>query len=217
MDDIRQSLISRMAVEFGSTFLTELEERITAKFQAASSYVSAHCSKEMRPHVEGTMQHVHIVDEVVGAASNAGLEASRAPTSPKGHHYAKVVSNTFVMGCIRDKSKHWNNAKHKKELAKLNEAVEPFTQDMFEACQVGSTLDKIFLVVTVTENPLQQNLPSISFIVPYSDLSDFHLRASLDEIRAACHSNTLSSDDLEPLPFLKKRLGDIEGGNSTAG
>ncbi|UOG92647.1 MAG: hypothetical protein L3K52_02675 [Candidatus Thiothrix sulfatifontis] len=161
-------------------------------------------SKEMRSHIEGTMQHAHLVDEVVDAASHAGLEASRAPTSPKGHHYAKVVSNTFVMGCIRDKSKHWNNAKHKKELGKLNEAVEPFTQDMFEACQVGTTSDKIFLVATVTENPLQQNLPYIAFIVPFSDLTNFHMRASLDEIRAACHSNTLSSDDSGATAFPEK-------------
>lgn len=216
MGNVRQSLINCMAVEFGSKFLTDLEDRITAKFQAASSYVATHCSKEMRPHVEGTMQHVHIVDEVVGAAINAGLEASRAPTSPKGHHYAKVVSNTFVMGCIREKSKHWGNAKHKKELGKLNQAVEPFTQDMFEACQVGVTTDKIFLVVTVTENPLQQDLPYITFIVPFSDLTDFHMRATLDEIRSACHDSILSSDDLEPLPFLKKRLGDIEDGNSAS-
>ena len=215
MNGIRENLIKRMAIELGSQFLTELEERITAKFRAAANYVQTHYSKEMSTSIEGQMQHGHVVDEVVEAALSSGLVASRAPTSPKGHHYAKVVSDSFVMGCIRDKSTKWSIAKHKKELGKLNEAIEPFTQDMFKACQVGTTTNKIFLVATVANDPLNQDLPSIFFAIPYSDLRDFHMRASIDEVRRACHTASISIDSLEPLPVLKKRLRDIENDQST--
>ncbi|MBO0612544.1 hypothetical protein [Thiothrix fructosivorans] len=216
MKNIKDTLIQRMAVEFGSPFLNALEDRVTAKFQASLNYANSHYSPEMRPYVVGNMQHAHIVDEVVGAAVACGLNAFLAPTNPKGHHYAKVTSDSFILGCMRERSKNWNTAKHKQELGKLNEAVEPFTLDMFEVSQIGVDPNRIFVVATVAVNPQQPTLPYVMFAVPFSDLKNFHMRASLDEIRVACHGNTLSPADLEPLPFLKKRLGDIEGGN-TAG
>jgi hypothetical protein len=217
MENIKDALVSRMSSEWGSLFLAALEDRLTAKYQASLAYANTHHSREMQPYVLGNLQHAHIVDEVVEAASACGLAAFRVSTVPKGHHYAKVTTSSFVLGCMRARSNHWSSAKHKKELGKLNEAVEPFELDLFEAAKIGVDPNRIFVVAMVGVNPLQPNLPYIQFAVPFSDLSDFHLRIGLDEVRAACHAGVSTVDMLEPLPILKKRLGDIERGDSQTG
>ncbi|WP_020557951.1 hypothetical protein [Thiofilum flexile] len=214
MENLRKSLITHLAVELGSNFLLNLEQDITAKYKAASDYNNAHVSKEMRPYLEGNMQHAHLVDVVVSCANNTGLNGSRTPTDPKGFYYARIISDRFVISCIRDKSTNWTRAKHKQELSKLNTVLEPVIEDLFEPSTRSNGVTKIFTVILVTANPLDQSLPDIYFAIPYTDLSNFHMKASLKELQLACIENSTTQPILDPLPSLKKRLGDIEAKNS---
>lgn len=146
MNTIHDALSARVAAEAGAAFLGLIEENMTAKFKAVSDYASEHFSPEIRPSASGHLQHLHILNEVVSAGASAGLCASMVPTSPKGHYYAKIVTDSFVMGCMRRRSAHWGSAKYAKELGQMNKALEPLTQDMFEAIEAGNVADKIFLV-----------------------------------------------------------------------
>lgn len=214
MTTIRDALMKRIAADTGSQFLSLLEEKLVSKFSAVHSYATANFGKELHPSVTGHLQHLHILQETVNAAGQAGLAASMAPTNPKGHYFAKIVTECFVLGCMRIKSEHWNKAKYSRELGQLNSALEPPTPDMFEDITSGKQ-ERIFLVAAVIEDPQFPEVPHISFVVPYSSLDGYHFRATLKELQQVALMG-VAVETLEPLPFLKKRLDDAERGNKEA-
>jgi hypothetical protein len=215
LNTIRTALIKRIAVETGREYLAQLEERLTAKFTAALNYTTQNFKPELHPNVLGQLQHNHILNEVVEAGVAAGLCSVMAPTNPKGHHYAKLVTPSFIIGSMRMKSASWTGAKYSKELAQLNTALEPMTPDLFEAVVTGDTRNRIFVVTAVIDHPQSAALPQVFFSVPYSSLQGSHLLVSLDEVRAVAAEN-IDINLLEPLPILKKRLDDEERGAKEA-
>lgn len=215
MNTIHDALTQRIAADLGKDFLIRMEERLTAKFSASNSYIATHFGSELKPMATGQLQHLHILEEVVSTAFSAGLAASMTPTSPKGHYYAKIETECFVLGCMRMKSESWAQAKYSRELGRMNEALEPLTGDLFEAIQSDTRSEKIFLVAAVIEDAVDPEVPQIYFDVPYSTLNGFHFRAHLKEILIAADQG-VQKEALEPLPFLKKRLDDIESSNKKA-
>jgi hypothetical protein len=215
LNTIRTALLQRIAAEAGKEFLGQLEERLTAKFTAAVNYVNQNFSPELRPSMMGQLQNSHILNEVVEAGIAAGLSSTMAPTNPKGHHYAKIVTDSFMLGCMRMKSLHWSAAKYSKDLGQLNAALEPMTPDLFDTVVTGDTSNRIFVVAAVIEHPDSAALPMIFFAVPYSTLSGFHLMVSLDEVREAA-ANEIDMSSLDPLPTLIKRLDEAERGTQEA-
>ncbi|WP_215777835.1 hypothetical protein [Paludibacterium sp. B53371] len=214
MHDLHTALLQRIAFEVGDIFTVKLEDRLTAAFKASNDYANQWFDPELRQSNKGHNQSVHILQEVVRVAREAGHDATMAPTTPKGHHYAKVILPSFTMGGTRIESPHWQRAKYAKNFGRLNKALEPLTRDLFDAIEEGVIQDRIFLVVAVAENRYRGGFPDIYFAVPYSTLDGYHFSATLDEVREATKQSV--EEPLEPLVFLKKRLDDAERGAKEA-
>lgn len=208
-------LLKRIAHEAGPEFLALLDDYLSAKFKRTQAFCQAELEPELQTRNIGNLQQSFILQEVVRAGRAAGFPAEMPPTRPKGHHYAKIVLPSFVVGAIRLESLNWPKSKYAKDLGRMNEAFNPPTADLFEELIAGSTTDKIFMVIAVAENPLADGLPIISFAVPYSSLDGYHFQAHLEEIRLAALT-TSEPSELEPLPILKKRLDDDEQGAKEA-
>lgn len=211
MSDVRQALIQRIAAEVGYDFLVRLEEELASKFRHTAEFSKLHFDTELQARANGSMQQLHILQQVVKVGAMSGLAAVMMPTNPKGHHYAKITLPSFIVGGMRVESTNWQGAKYAKSLGKLNAAIEPLTADLFDVIDPEGVSEKIFLVVAVAENVLDDRLPVIDFAVPYSSLDGYHLRVSLEEVRQAA-LEPVDTADLEPLPRLKKRLDDEERG-----
>ncbi|WP_137009471.1 hypothetical protein [Aquitalea aquatilis] len=208
MQDLHTALLRRIAFEVGSTFPIKLEERLAAAFKACADYANKWFSTELRASNQGHTQVVHILQEVVNAAVDVGHVATMAPTTPKGHHYAKVDLPSFVMGGTRIESVHWQQAKYARKFGKMNEALEPITPDLFDAIEAGAVQDKLFLVVAVAESKSRAGEPEIYFALPYSTLDGYHFIATLNDVIEASKQST--AEPLEPLVTLKKRLDEVE-------
>lgn len=208
MSHLRQILLQHIAAELGSLFPTLLEDYLAAKYEACQAYSEAHLDRALHARANGSLQQLHILQEVVRAAQKANLPAEMAPTSPRGHHYAKITLERFVLGGMRLESSHWSSAKYAKSLAQLNTALEPVNSDLFATVSDGQPGERIFVVVAVAENPLNHG-PEIIFAVPFSSRQGFHFSFTLEEERQAALTPA-QADALEPLPVLKKRLDEAE-------
>lgn len=209
MTNIHDALTQRIAADLGNEFLICIEEQLTAKFAAANNYVAAHYGQELRSTATGQLQHFHIIEEMVSAAKATGLAAAITATDPQGHYYAKIETECLVIGCMRMKSESWANARYSKELGRLNKSLEPLTMDLFQPQQEHKPSEKIFVVAAVIEDAKKAELPQIFFVVPYSTLTGHHYRAPLAVIQQIA-SQGIRKNELDPLPFLKKRLGESE-------
>lgn len=117
------------------------------------------------------------------------------------------------IGIAADES-YIRGAKHRTMLAELNESYEGYTPDLFSEYDKkqgdAGTLGVILLNINPPLSFAQDSMLGLRVIVPFTNMKDFHLNWSVEELLAHYNDEQKTAPDDKALPTLKKRLKEIE-------
>lgn len=205
-----------MAADFGKDFLIRIDEVLASKLEMRMQNTEQEVShSEFRAHAFRGSLPMLIADSVVTAARDTGLEANPKATTPAGYHYAEILTPSFVVSSRHADSKWWQDAKYSQELAQLNNVINPYTLDLFEDTRGKEFTDKLFVLISASIDSRLLENTQIHFEIPFPSLRGRFSRVLLEDLLSVANEG-IRRDELDPVPFLKKRLDEIERDNQEA-
>ena len=139
-------------------------------------------------------------------------------TSPKGEVYTlHKTGNLTLSHYLVNADETIRTAKHRREIAKKNTIIEPYTVDMWDEnanAQIKASLHVAVLVKHQDAEPRHSMEPQGIFIeIPYSDWTGSHLLLRIDEFIRLYSVSTIEDLDFA-LPELKQAMRTEELSNS---
>ena len=194
-------------------FLTKMREEMHQAMTFANSDGERFPENE-RARLLGHAKNQRLNGAFRVAAVQSGLHFAEGEKINRGECY--VASNPFIIygkANLRPHNKLPAPARYRREIARINEALEPDTFDLFNPGPAKGPLEQVgCLILPVIPSRHEYNLAGIYIGVPYSNLKDWHMYDSLDNVINA-YDATFDPEGLTDQAFatLKKNLKRKEG------
>ncbi|MFV5348626.1 hypothetical protein [Acinetobacter soli] len=213
INELRPHIKSRIAHEFGSAFLDELDFSIKNKMLEKDAYVHANYSsvelaKQESPKYEPGL----LMDSLLSAATATGHSAQVQDTKPKGHQFVQMITRNCHVVIMRKDSSNTKNAKFYVEQSLSNLGLVKGNQnDLLIQAILAEDVefdDLLFVCVTSYWNADFQLL-DIDFIVPHPLENIPIFTFSLAELKKSA-SEPMTDVAEEPILAIKKRLEEVD-------
>lgn len=194
-------------------FLTNIREGMRQAMTFANSDGERFPENE-RPKAYGLSRHQRLNGAFREATEQSGLHFTQGEKINQGECY--VASNPFIIygkANLQPNNKFPAPALYRRAIARINEALEPDTFDLFNPGPIKGPLEQVgCLILPVIPSRHEHHLAGIYIGVPYSNLKEWHMYESLDNVINA-YDATFDPEGLSDQAFatLKKNLKRKEG------
>ena len=204
--DLIECIASRTPKKFFQLAVEGIESAYAQAERETQTYEQPE-RRRIRPQIRAYRQNAALRN----AGQEAGLASTAADTSPKGEKYALVYSQDLVFGRVgvNFSDRIPRAAKHRSEIAALNDHLEPKSFDLFDdGPRVNTETGLGILLVTVNPHHRDaQDIPARIIVgVPYTNMKGWHLFEPVSSFFAALSESSELIVPDNAIVLLKKSL-----------
>lgn len=220
INELRPHIQSRIAHEFGNTFLDNLEFSIKNKLLEKDFFIqeifdSPELAKQESPKYEPGL----IMDALNSTAIDSGHKAAIQDTKPKGHQFVQMTTNSCHIVISRRDSKNTKNAHFYIEQARSNIGlVKDHQSDLLIKAILNEEdeLDDLLFVCVTSYWNSDFELLDLDFIIPHPIENRPILHFSLAELKKSA-LEPMTDVAEEPILAIKKRLEQADDDSRASG